>query len=235
MDIKDTKYKSKIISYFINKNKLIDFLLKTVISEKKKMRILSLGCGTGEEIKVLSKYGDVYAVDINEEVLRFVDRKLCKDIKICDVCNISFEENFFDIVCGFDVLEHVEDDKKATEEIYRVLRPNGRFIFTVPAFNFIFSSHDVALGHKRRYNLQMIKKLFSKFKFEQLFFYQYILFPFMVIFRILRKRSKNMDWAVVPSFGFDLINFFSKIELILLKFNIKFNLFGLTLCGIVKK
>lgn len=235
MDIKDFYYKEKIKSYFINKNKLIDFLLKTATNRKKGIKILSLGCGTGEEIEVLSKYGDVYAIDINKEILKFINNNLCKEIKICDACNINFENNFFDIVCGFDILEHIEDDKKAVEEIYRVLKPYGKFVFTVPAFNFIFSSHDMVLGHKRRYNINMVKRLFSKFKFEQLFFYQYILFPFMVVFRILRKRSKNIDWYAVPSLGFGLIDVFSKLEIILLKFNIRFNLFGLTLCGVVKK
>ncbi|MCS7151563.1 MAG: class I SAM-dependent methyltransferase [Endomicrobia bacterium] len=238
MDIRDVKYKEKILSYFVNKNRLIKLLLDECLSkryENKPLKILSLGCGTGEELKVLSDYGEVYAIDIDSNVLNFVDRSLCKKIKICDVCKIEFEDNFFDIVVGFDILEHIEDDTKAAEEIYRVLKPKGKFVFTVPAFQFIFSSHDVVLGHKRRYNKKMLKSLFLSFKIKQMFFYQYILFPFMIIFRILRKKSKNIDLKVVPKICFEIINSISQVELFLIKLGVKFKIFGLTLCGIVEK
>jgi SAM-dependent methyltransferase len=104
-------------------------------------------------LKVLSKYGEVYVIDVERQVLKFLGKykEFYKEAKILDVCKLNYP-SFFDIDVALDVLEHIEDDKKAIEQIYRVLSPKGIFIFTVPAFQFLFSSHDRFLEYKRRYN-----------------------------------------------------------------------------------
>jgi len=53
------------------------------------------------------------------------------DVK-ADICELPFEENTFDIVFSNHVLEHIEDDKKAMNELYRVLKPGGMGIFQIP-------------------------------------------------------------------------------------------------------
>jgi len=234
MDIKDLKYVDKIKFFAKDKTKLIEILFNKVSKIDKDYKILSVGCGTAEELNVLHNYGDVYAIDIDKEVLKFA--KVCKEVKICDVCELDYPDEFFDIVCAFDVLEHIEDDKKAVKQIYRVLSKNGVFIFTVPAFNFIFSSHDKFLGHKRRYDKKMLKNLLQRFSKLDLFFYSYILFVHMMLFRIIRKTEKeSLDFKFVPKFVLVFQHFISQIELFLLKLNFKFNIFGLTICGIAYK
>ncbi len=57
----------------------------------------------------------------------------------------------FDVVCAFEVLEHIEDDVTALAEWVRRVRPGGRFLMSVPAFQNRFSPHDVEVGHHRRY------------------------------------------------------------------------------------
>ncbi len=234
MDLKEVVYKEKYRFFVINKTKLAEILLNKTINFNRNYKILSIGCGTAEELDVLSKYGDVYAIDIDKEILKFV--KFCKGVKICDVCELDYPDEFFDIVCAFDVLEHIEDDKKAIEQIYRVLSKNGVFIFTVPAFNFIFSSHDRFLGHKRRYDEKMLKNLLQKFDKLEMFFYNYILFLPIMLFRILRKKLKDeSDFKVVPKLVLFFLHFILLIELFLLRLNFKFKLFGLTICGMANK
>jgi len=234
MDIKEINFSEKFKFFAKDKVKLISILLDKIKGPDNKYKILSVGCGTAEELEVLHNYGDVYAIDIDKEVLKFA--KVCKEVKICDVCELDYPDEFFDIICAFDVLEHIEDDEKAVKQIYRVLSKNGVFIFTVPAFNFIFSSHDKFLGHKKRYDKKMLKNLLQRFSKLDLFFYSYILFVPMMLFRILRKKAEeSSDFEVTPKFILVFQHIISQIELFLLKLNFKFNIFGLTICGIAYK
>ena len=65
--------------------------------------------------------------------------------------DLPFGEETFDLVCAFDVVEHTDPDSASLAEIRRVLRPGGRLLMTVPAYQWAWSDHDVANGHHRRY------------------------------------------------------------------------------------
>jgi ubiquinone/menaquinone biosynthesis C-methylase UbiE len=128
MDLKEIIYKDKLNYYIRDKLGLIDTVLSKAISNNKNInRILSVGCGTAEELEILNKYGEVYAIDVEKEALKFAS--WCKEFRICDVCELNYPDNFFDIVIALDVLEHIEDDKSAVEQIYRVLSPRRYFYF----------------------------------------------------------------------------------------------------------
>jgi len=69
-------------------------------------------------------------------------------------------EGQFDVVYSSNVLEHVEDDQKALEQIYQKLKPGGILALYLPAFQFLYSDFDAAIGHYRRYEkADLIKKL----------------------------------------------------------------------------
>ena len=149
--------------WFKAKNDLIDILIKKVCKNKKQLKILNIGAGTGDDLEVLSKYGKNYMVDIDKNALSIIENKLCEEKKVADACKLPYNDNFFDVVVSFDVFEHIINDKKSVDEVYRVLKNGGVLIFTVPAFQSLFSSHDKALQHQRRYNKKSVKDLLSKF------------------------------------------------------------------------
>lgn len=64
---------------------------------------------------------------------------------------LPFPDGSFDAVCLFDVLEHLEDDRAALAEVRRVLKPGGLLFISVPLHPGLWSAHDVACGHFRRY------------------------------------------------------------------------------------
>ena len=68
-----------------------------------------------------------------------------------DARDLPFSESTFDIVICLDVLEHIIEDSTVTSEIYRVLKPGGRFLISVPEDPKLWSAHDVAVSHVRRY------------------------------------------------------------------------------------
>ena len=68
-----------------------------------------------------------------------------------DARHLPFPDATFDLVSALDLFEHLEDDLAGFAEVHRVLRPGGFLLAAVPAFRFLWSEHDEALGHRRRY------------------------------------------------------------------------------------
>ncbi len=125
-------------------------------------RILELGSGTGGNFAFLSGFGGVSAVEMNETAREIsqargqgaaVHHGMLPD-------NLPFEGHVFDLVCLFDVLEHIEEDDATLRTIRGLLAPGGRALITVPAHPSLFGPHDIALHHKRRYTrAQLAAKL----------------------------------------------------------------------------
>ena len=207
MDYKDLQAgQNKENFWFKSKNNLIEVLMQKIClatpdlakrdKNEKRLKILNVGAGAGADLKILNKFGNVYVVDINQNALLFVDKKLCVEKRLADACSLPYDNNFFDIVVSFDVFEHIKNDKRAVSEIYRVLKDNGALIFTAPAFQFLFSSHDKALNHQRRYNKKNIKLLLYKFSNLKIFYWNFLLFiPIAAIRLFNKKASPKIDNA----------------------------------------
>ncbi len=114
--------------------------------------ILDLGCGTGGSFRLLRRFGQVVGLDAAPDALAFARQKrLDVPLVLGDAQKLPFVADRFDIVAVLDVLEHLPDDRQALKEIWRVLKPGGVVLFSVPAFMSLWSVHDIALGHYRRY------------------------------------------------------------------------------------
>ncbi len=126
----------------------------------KKYTICDVGCGTGLMLKALSEYGEVYGVDAEQGAVDYCRRS--SDITNNEDANahiqkgmlpddIPFDKESFDYVFCLDVLEHVEDDRRALETLCGLLKSNGWLILTVPARKSLWGSNDVMSHHFRRY------------------------------------------------------------------------------------
>lgn len=213
-------------------------VLTAKILVKPNQKVLIVGAGTGEELKLLEKSSEVYIIDIDEKALELIPRGLCKEKRRGDICCSSFEDNFFDLVLCFDVLEHIADDKLALLEISRLLKTEGKFIFTVPAYNFLYSPHDTALRHFRRYSRNSLRKKLSYFKQIKCGYWFSALFFPVLLKRVIKDNYFNFKREILPDSALKLpaaINgLFYKI-LSLENFCIGHNLglpFGLTLYGV---
>lgn len=153
-------------------------------------KILSVGCGTGAEIEFLQKFGDVTALDVDDESIKYCQNKGFNVIK-SDINQNNLPAHSYDVIFAMDVLEHIQDDQKAVQEIHRLLKPQGHLVITVPALKCLWSKFD-ELGnfpHLRRYHRPELKTLLSpKFKILKLSYYCFLLFP--IIF-LVRKINKN--------------------------------------------
>src|SRR4051812_16450113 len=113
--------------------------------------ILDLGCGSGEMLELLSSYGTVSGVDVNPHAVEWARRRGLGDVREASAEDLPHDDRRFDLVTCLDVLEHLDDDAAGLPEIARVPRSAGLLLVTVPAYPRLFSGHDVAAGHARRY------------------------------------------------------------------------------------
>ena len=138
--------------WFRGKQFLVDMLLKKYLDNNRSNMILDIGTGTGATLERLQRYGNVYGVDVSTVAIQLLARDGYKRIVRSDAENgIPFKGNTFSLITCLDVLEHLENDRSLLEEMARVCKPGGVILITVPAMRLLWSSHDVALHHKRRY------------------------------------------------------------------------------------
>lgn len=119
-------------------------------------RVLEAGCGTGGNLSMLSGFGRLWAFELNEYA-RETAREKAGGLGVrLDAGrlpgDIPFDGERFDLICLFDVLEHVEDDAGALAALSGRLAPGGRILLTVPAGPWLYGAHDRFLGHHRRYS-----------------------------------------------------------------------------------
>ena len=104
------------------------------------------------------------------------------------------------VVCALDVLEHMEDPARAVAEAARVLAPGGRLIATVPAYQSLWSEHDVALLHYRRYTDDELAELLRAGGFEVellTYVFAWLLPPMLLTRRLLRRSGLGTSWTAV--------------------------------------
>ncbi len=155
-----------------------------------KMEILDVGCGTGRNLNLLERWGTVLGVEPEGpglEACRKAGRGPDR-VMAAPADRLPFPDASFDLVTAFDVLEHLEDDQAGLREFHRVLRPGGHLLLTVPAYRFLWSIHDEALGHRRRYVASEIHSLLNNSGFSTLRRSYAITFalPAIASFRILQ-------------------------------------------------
>lgn len=100
-------------------------------------RILDVGCGRGDFLRsVYAKTKYTYGIDPDKWALK--RNPIIRNKYIGFAEELPFEDNFFDLVVSAWVLEHLDDPQKAFQEIFRVLKPGGKFIFLTPnSWNYI--------------------------------------------------------------------------------------------------
>jgi SAM-dependent methyltransferase len=112
---------------------------------------VDVGCGSGRNLQLLSSYADfVIGLDRSSTALELAASHGLAAAR-ADGRAVPLASSSVDLLSSLDVLEHLDEDQLALEEFHRVLRPDGLLLLTVPAYRFLWSEHDEALMHRRRY------------------------------------------------------------------------------------
>jgi len=182
--------------WFQGRKRVVACLLRKVPGfSRGGMRILDLGCGTGLMLEHLSRLHCAVGLDFSPLALEFSRERGAKQLVRADVTALPHDEAGFDIVTALDLAEHVEDEAALLSEIVRVLRPGGHLILTAPAHPFLWSDHDEALYHCRRYTRTTLRDAMHKagLEIERLTYCITFTFPLIVLFRFLQRLVSKAD------------------------------------------
>ncbi len=172
---------------------LVEELLKRYAAREGSTKILDAGCGTGKNLQMFLERGDAWGVDIAREAIEFCRmRGIPKErALVASLLELPFPDQFFELAFSFDVICNIQDDVAAFAEIRRALKPNGLLIAQLPAYQWLWSTHDVAVGHKYRYAANDLREKISRagFRVETLTYLNTALFPFIALLRFARRPA----------------------------------------------
>lgn len=176
--------------WFRGRRYLLQGLVRNL--DRRDLLILDAGCGTGFAGKELAAAGKVISLDATEAAFgpNFEGASCISTIE-----KTPFPDESFDLIVAMDLLEHLEDDQPAIGEMHRICKPGGFLFVTVPAFQNLFSSHDKALGHFRRYSAGSLARSVRAGGFEvrRLSYTVTSVFPIAAAYRTLRRRNASQD------------------------------------------
>ena len=185
-------------------------------------RLLDLGCGTGMFLQRRGADCAACGADFSHAALTLSRARGIGDLVQADATRLPYADASFDVVTAFDLIEHVPQDGELVSEVWRVLRPGGYFLASVPAHPLMWSGHDISLHHMRRYRRREFDALFSGGRWERLrlSFAFLQIFPIAVVVRlmrrILRPGSRAADTSPVPGWLNSLLIALHKPEAALL-------------------
>jgi SAM-dependent methyltransferase len=152
--------------------------------------VLDIGCGGGNMIHHLSRYGRVKGIDVDARPVAMAQAR-GYDVRQGDATRgIPFPDASFDLVTALDVIEHVDADEAILREACRVARPRGILTVSVPALQSLWSYNDEINGHKHRYTPRELRERVERagFRVRRISFGFFLVFPMSAPLILLRNR-----------------------------------------------
>lgn len=158
------------------------------------VRLLEFGCGSGNVLGRLQEFGEAVGMEPDPR-LRAAARAAGLDVRAGALPgDLAVPDGWADVVLLLDVLEHLTDDAAALGTARRAVRNGGLLVLTVPAYRWLWSGHDVTLGHLRRYTARELRRLLvaTGFGVERVSCFNTLLFPPLLAVRAWKRFRR--DW-----------------------------------------
>lgn len=160
--------------WFVGRRLLIARLLEDALPRSdKSLNLVDVGCGTGANLPMLRRAvgekGAVFGFDFSPLALQWAREQVeLTNLRLSqgDAMQMPLRDNCADCVTMLDVLEHLPDDRRALAEVERILKPGGVLVLSVPAYQHLWSAHDEALHHFRRYERLQLRGVLRGAGFE---------------------------------------------------------------------
>lgn len=209
MNRKEQQKYHRIGAYYwwlVGKYRIVMDQISRHISPRGDLRILDIGCGPGNTLDRLRDFGQCVGVDYSPDAARFCQERGYSEILVADAQTLPIADGTFDLVVSLDVMEHLENDAIAAKEVFRVLKPGGLLVMTVPSYMLLWGDHDEMYLHKRRYRLPQVRVLVegAGFQMRKLSHIEPLFFLPLLIFRKWKLRfrqgpRRTDDFMQLPS------------------------------------
>lgn len=183
--------------WHVGRREIIHALLQQIYHNRlSDIAMIEIGCGNGSVLQFLKSKGiNIEGGDLFLEALQFCRKRVDVPLYQLNALNTPFVDGQYDVVGLFDVIEHINDDEAVLREMYRICKPDGRLILTVPANKWLWSYFDVSSCHKRRYSKKELYRKLQRagFVVEKISFYVFFLFPVFSVYRTLENIRRSFS------------------------------------------
>jgi SAM-dependent methyltransferase len=179
--------------WFQGRKSVVARMLSLLPKRAERGLALDLGCGTGLMLEHLKREWRTVGLDFSPLALKFTSRRGIRRLIRGDAQSLPFRDDCFDLITTLDLMEHVPGDDLLLAEARRILKPGGTLFITAPAHPFLWSEHDDALYHCRRYRKEELRErvLTAGFEMERLTYCISFTFPAIAAFRFLQNLRKR--------------------------------------------
>ena len=182
--------------WFVARRRILSELIEREVPLPADARILEIGCGTGHNFEMLGRFGRVEAIEVDDEARALSSSRLGREVGSSPLPELpGIADGSYHLIALLDVLEHIEEDRASLASIKRKLAPNGRVLLTVPANQWMWSAHDAAHHHHRRYSKAGLRTVIAEagLKVETLSYFNSLLFPVAAAARIVGRATKKTE------------------------------------------
>jgi len=174
--------------WYRGRRRLLDRVI-SVIDVPLNARILDAGCGSGRNMVELVRYGSVCGVEVSPESASVARARGVGEVVEGSIDAMPFADERFDLAVCLDVIEHLEDDHAALVELRRVVAPGGALLVTVPAYPWLWSSHDTVNQHQRRYTRRSLLRAAEAagWRAQRVTYFNSLLLPVAIAMRALER------------------------------------------------
>jgi SAM-dependent methyltransferase len=156
-------------------------------------RILDAGCGSGRNMVELARHGTVTGIELSNTSVELARARGVGEVLEGSILELPFADDSFELAVSLDVIEHLQDDLAALRELRRAVAPGGALLVTVPAYQWLWSGHDVINHHHRRYTRRSLRAVAERAGWRQVrtTYFNSLLLPVAIVLRVLDRFNRK--------------------------------------------